>query len=229
MTAPGIPSIFEPAQLDHLSTGTVLGYEALHEWGAIALASELDAAPRILDLGCGTGTGILALGRVVAGATIVGCDPSLDMLAVAKERCASLGDRVSWVHGDLESLRGVPLFDAIVCTHVFQVIPPADKKAFLSAIRTLLRAEGLLLLTQPGRSSEPAGQALMARIRAEYALRNGVSQAVLVARHEQIKHSLHPVTEAELQSLLLECGYREPTPLFRVLNVNAWIARGHPG
>lgn len=63
----------------------------------------LDGRGRLLDVGCGPGTVILALARYFAGA--VGVDPDEDMLAEARRRAELLGVRnTSWTEARAEDL-----------------------------------------------------------------------------------------------------------------------------
>jgi SAM-dependent methyltransferase len=63
------------------------------------IAEELGAR-RVLDVGCGTGT--LALLLADRGLRVVGVDPALASLDVARAKPGS--DRVRWIHGDATSL-----------------------------------------------------------------------------------------------------------------------------
>jgi ubiquinone/menaquinone biosynthesis C-methylase UbiE len=75
---------------------------------------------RVLDVGCGTGLLATRLRRELDGATVLGCDFSLGMLAQARAR----PEVVAWVQGD--ALR-LPLraatVDAVVSTEAFHWFP----------------------------------------------------------------------------------------------------------
>lgn len=62
-----------------------------------ALPAEL-RPDSVLEVGCGTGTNLVALARRFPTARITGLDASADMLARARRRTARLGERVSLVH-----------------------------------------------------------------------------------------------------------------------------------
>ncbi|MEW6683689.1 MAG: class I SAM-dependent methyltransferase [Nitrospirota bacterium] len=79
--------------------------------GSLALALESEAilhlaqiAPkeRVIDLGCGTGIYTIELSR--RGAWVVGVDPALDMLAVAREKLRRDGLPARLVCGSAEAL-----------------------------------------------------------------------------------------------------------------------------
>jgi ubiquinone/menaquinone biosynthesis C-methylase UbiE len=102
----------------------------------------LPEAPRILDAGCGTGEASWRLARAFPGATVLGVDVlegSLEQ-AHARARAEGLEDRVRFEN---RSIFGLELpgasFDLVVCRHVLQSIPHADR-----AIAELVR------VTRPG-------------------------------------------------------------------------------
>lgn len=59
-------------------------------------------APRVVDVGCGSGAIALSIAHDVPGAAVLGVDRSPDALAVSRHNAAALGfDRVEWREGDL--------------------------------------------------------------------------------------------------------------------------------
>ena len=83
--------------------------EVLHVYLAEAMAWVRQAAAgrpvrRILDVGCGTGNGALALAQHFPGAEVIAVDESADLLAWlrAKARDRGLEDRVQTVEADLD-------------------------------------------------------------------------------------------------------------------------------
>lgn len=60
-------------------------------------------APRLADIGCGSGAIALAIAHDVTDATVIGVDRSADALAVSRQNGEALGldDRVEWREGDL--------------------------------------------------------------------------------------------------------------------------------
>lgn len=87
----------------------------------------LPDAPRILDVGCGTGEIALRLAEMYPRATIVGVDLIESHLELARRR-AHFGERVTFRVADAFEL---PFddrsFDLVVCRHVLQSIPTPEK------------------------------------------------------------------------------------------------------
>ena len=94
----------------------------------IVRAHRLPAAPAILDVGCGTGEITSRLAELFPAATITGVDIVDHHLELARRRYAALGDRVRFEHADAFELPfGADRFDLVVCRHMLQAIPDADK------------------------------------------------------------------------------------------------------
>jgi ubiquinone/menaquinone biosynthesis C-methylase UbiE len=100
----------------------------------------LPPAPRILDAGCGTGEATWRLAEAFPAATLLGVDVLDASLGRAREKAARFGDRVRFENRSIFEL-GLPSssFDLVVCRHVLQSIPHAER-----AIAELVR------VTRPG-------------------------------------------------------------------------------
>jgi ubiquinone/menaquinone biosynthesis C-methylase UbiE len=83
---------------------------------------------RILDAGCGTGEITGRLARLFPTAHVTGVDILGGPLAIARERHEALGARVRFELRSIFEL-GLPgaSFDLVVCRHVLQSVPHADR------------------------------------------------------------------------------------------------------
>lgn len=106
-----------------------------------ALIDELGARS-VLDVGCGTGELACRLAR--RGIGVVGVDPSLASLDVARAKVG--GEAVTWVHGDATSLPALPELpvDLVIMTgNVAQVfLTDAAWEETLEGVRGALRDGG---------------------------------------------------------------------------------------
>ncbi|KAI4208895.1 MAG: hypothetical protein LQ351_008107 [Letrouitia transgressa] len=123
--------------------------------------ASLPSAPKIVDLGCGTGRTTVPL-LSIRGAAILGLDSSPGMLKIARERCMEMWESIEgpkaesvrleeWdifspqatgVSGSITGLRGSA--DAVVSTLVLEHIPLSD---FFAACADIMVPGGMLLLT----------------------------------------------------------------------------------
>lgn len=128
-----------------------------------ALASK-HGARRILDLGCGTG--ILTVTLASPGRSVVGVDPSPQMIAYARRRPGAAA--VTWIEGDSSELAPGP-FDLMVMTgNVAQHIPDPEWARTLSDLRAVA-APGAVLAFE---SRNPSSRAWEAWAREEPATRD---------------------------------------------------------
>ncbi len=83
---------------------------------------------RILDVGCGSGEITSRLATSYPEARLVGVDILDGPLAYARERYAELADRLTFERGDAFELAfEESSFDLVVCRHVTQSVPHAEK------------------------------------------------------------------------------------------------------
>jgi len=88
----------------------------------------LEAGAHVLDAGCGTGEISRRLAALFPRARLLGVDVIDDHLARARAGCAEFGDRVRFENRSIFEL-GLPdaTFDLVVCRHVLQAVPHADR------------------------------------------------------------------------------------------------------
>ena len=105
------------------------------------------AGRRVLDLGCGTGRFAAALSERHR-CTVVGVDPSPEMLAVARKREGA----VTWLEGRAEA---IPLEDAAVERAFLQTVVHLieDRDAACAELRRVVEPEGIVALL----TVDPAG------------------------------------------------------------------------
>ncbi|MCI0438432.1 MAG: class I SAM-dependent methyltransferase, partial [Chloroflexi bacterium] len=106
------------------------------------------AGSPVLELGCGTGRVTIPVAQ--AGVEIVGLDLSESMLAVAKEKVASLGGetrkRIEFAHGDMGSFYLNRRFKLAIIPYrsFIHLLTPDDQRQALHRIRDHLEGGGRL-------------------------------------------------------------------------------------
>jgi SAM-dependent methyltransferase len=121
---------------------------------------------RVLDLGCGTGNA--ALGAARAGAEVIGVDPAVRLLDVARSRAEAEGLSASFKAGDASS---IPLPDGSVdaIVSVFAVIFAPDPRTAAAEMARVLAPTGRIILS----AWQPAG--------AVYEMNRVASETVMTA------------------------------------------------
>lgn len=142
---------------EQYSNASIAAYEAVYgrdfvsPGGAVTareFVRRLDVAPgdRILDVGSGLGGSAFLMAREFR-LRVDGIDLSNNMIAAAKQRCASYGltDRVTFELGDCLALNRPQNYRAIYSRDVFLHVH--DKQKLFAALRDSLAAGGELLFT----------------------------------------------------------------------------------
>jgi len=119
-------------------------------------------APRegdvIADVGCGTGTQLVKIGRSARGVTLIGIDPDPHVLHRARRKSARAGVVVALTQGyardSAEILRDRAV-NKIVSSLVFHQVPLEEKVAGLAAMRAALVPGGELHVADYGLQRTP--------------------------------------------------------------------------
>jgi len=114
-------------------------------------ALALGESPRVLDLATGTGDLAVDLARSHPGATVIGLDPSRQMLAIARAKVLrrGLADRVTLVRGDAQRL---PYRDCEMdaATIAFGIRNVPDRLAALREMARVVRPGGRVAVLELG-------------------------------------------------------------------------------
>lgn len=107
-------------------------------------AAQLRTGERVLDIGCGTGNAALLAAE--HGADVVGVDPAVRLLDVARARAAKEGTRATFERGDAAAL---PVADGSVdvVLSVFGVVFAPDPAAAAAEIARVVAPSGRVVLS----------------------------------------------------------------------------------
>jgi SAM-dependent methyltransferase len=135
--------------------GAKFDYDSLAERLGETLSQR--GARRILDLGCGTGTLLLALARM--GFECVGIDLNPHMLEEARRKAAIQGLKVDFRLGDMRRLEAGENYDAVFGFQVFSLLRDrSDICLALAGIGDVLAAGGLLVFDVLVEGPETGGE-----------------------------------------------------------------------
>lgn len=142
----------------------VLLAEPWHLYGPL-VAAGLDgvdpAAGPVVDVGAGTGRGVLALAAALPEVEILAVEPSVAMRAVLMARVGSDDDlrrRVTVVAGDLESVRSAERFSAVLAMNMIGHLDRSARRSFWATLagRLASGAPALVNLQPPAEAVEIA-------------------------------------------------------------------------
>lgn len=198
----------------------VPGYELLHQLSAAQLMTRLGDEARVLLVGVGTGSELLLLGRLCPGWRFVAQDISADMLALARQRVdeAGMGDRVSWLLGELPtaSLR----CDAALCLLVLHFLDETTKLSLLAHISRQLKVGSPLLLADLMTAGDPVERVVMG----QQARLSGLPMVASERMVQRLADDFIPLDEGQLQRLLQETGFTAGQRYFQALGFHGWLA-----
>jgi ubiquinone/menaquinone biosynthesis C-methylase UbiE len=123
---------------------------ALGANGARAVLVEHIAArpgERLLEIGCGTGSLVIALKRAQPGAEVVGLDPDPGALTIARRKAARARTEIAFDQGFADALPYPDAsFDVVASSFMYHHLPPAVKVATVREVRRVLKPGGRLHL-----------------------------------------------------------------------------------
>jgi len=168
---------------------------------------------KILDVGCGGGLLAEPLARM--GAKVTGLDASDETIAIARQHAKQSGLSIDYKAASVEELaKAKARYDVITALEIAEHV--ADLDSFLKAIRTLLKPNGLLIMSTLNRTPKSF---LLGIVAAEYILNlvpRGTHQwqkfirpSELVARLEKIGLHARDLTGLVLNPLRNEFELRK--------------------
>lgn len=107
----------------------------------------------IIDLGCGSGDFTRHLADLVSPGTVLGVDPSAELIALARQVAASNQDFVIGTVQQLGELAGSGRFDAVVSRAALHWVPCRDHDRAARNLWTVLRPGGWARIEMGGRGN----------------------------------------------------------------------------
>lgn len=164
----------------------------------------------IADVGCGTGSLAVLLGRVEPRARVVGLDPDPEVLALARDKAAAADITVDWrvSMGDaLSETLGEESVDTVVSSLVLHQCPLPMKRAVLASMFEVLKPGGRVVIADFGLQRT----ALM-------------RLAFRIVQLADGKEDTQPNAEGVLPELLSEAGFTEVREVEVVSTVSGSIS-----
>jgi SAM-dependent methyltransferase len=141
--------LHRPRLYDWMARVHTLGRERkLRHW-TLDLAN-LQPGNVVLDVGCGTGTLLLAAAeRVGPSGAMHGIEPSTEMAAHARHKAEAHRVPLAVVEGSADSLPYPPAsFDAVFCTLVLHHLPGSMQEGAIREMRRVLRPGGRVVIVE---------------------------------------------------------------------------------
>lgn len=128
------------------------GVAAVH--GALLARAEVGPGDRVLDIGCGTGSLLVTLGRKEPDAVLTGLDPDPAALRRARRKAARAGVQVSLDRGFADELPYPDAsLDRVLSSMMLHHLDPADRVRALAEAHRVLRPGGRFVLVDAAHSA----------------------------------------------------------------------------
>jgi len=208
---------------------SVPGYEVVVPMTGLLAARALpDCSHRhIYDLGCSLGASTLAVLRALDDAP---CQLSaVDNSAAMLKRAAELIDdsRVTFVEADITTLEFEPCA-VVLMNWVQQFLDPAARLELLQRIRARLDPQGLLIVSEKIRFSDPAEQAYCDAAHLEFKRANGYSELEISQKRSALENVMLIDTEEEHRQRFTQAGFAHVQKWFSCLNWASFVVRPEP-
>ncbi|MFP7753579.1 carboxy-S-adenosyl-L-methionine synthase CmoA [Thermodesulfobacteriota bacterium B35] len=191
------------------------------------LRLRLKKGATLYDLGCATGTTLLALARRLEDLELsyIGIDNAPAMLAKARRKAEmfSKGGVIEFRQADITTcpIEGA---DAIICNYTLQFIRPLLRQEFVRRLHHALAPDGLLILSEKVISHAPDLNRQFIEMYHGFKRRQGYSELEIAAKREALENVLVPFSVDENSALLRRAGFSAQEIFFRWFNFASFVA-----
>jgi tRNA (cmo5U34)-methyltransferase len=181
----------------------------------------------IYDLGCATGTTLLALDPVLPkGVRFVGVDNSQEMLKKCGDKLAghAQGRQCDLICADLN--QGVRIENAsmVLMVLTLQFIRPLYRDTLIKSVLDGMNENGALILVEKVLGEDSLFNRLFIRYYYEMKKRHGYSELEIAQKREALENVLVPYKLMENREMLLRAGFRYCDVFFKWYNFTGIIA-----
>jgi tRNA (cmo5U34)-methyltransferase len=212
---------------DDMLDRSVPFYKQVIEMTVEILDRSLQAGDTVYDLGCSTGTTLIALAGKLESENLkfVGIDNSKAMLdkAMRKAEMFSMADRIDFVEMDITraELSGA---GGIMLNYTLQFIKPPTRAEFLRNIYSGLRHNGVLVLSEKIVCQDKQLDQQFLDSYHQFKKRRGYSELEIANKREALEDVLLPLTIQENYDLLMQAGFSRVETFFQWFNFVSFVA-----
>jgi len=216
------------AVFDDMITRSVPHYALVVE-AIVDLAARLTRpGDQVLDVGCSTGTTLLALAADArcSGLHLTGVDLAQPMIDRAQEkaRAAGLADRVTFLCRDARDVAD-PGLGMVLMNYTLQFLRPIQRLDLLQRLRACLRPGGVLVVSEKVVLADGALNRAWIDVYHQHKRRQGYSDVEIARKREALENVLVPYTLEENVQLLKDAGFATVEVFFRWFNFVSLVAR----
>ncbi len=215
------------AVFDNLLNRSVPFYQEIQRMTGEIAAEFAAPGTALYDLGCSTGTTLLALDKVVdPGVHFVGVDNSEEMLQKAREKMelASMKRSYDLMNADLNGRHIIQDASVVTLILTLQFVRPLYRAQVLESICQGLKKNGCLILVEKVTTSHTLLNRMFIDFYYDFKKRNHYSDLEIAQKREALENVLIPYRSEENRELLLQAGFQQVEEFFRWYNFTALVA-----
>lgn len=201
-------------------------WDALHFLIRMVL-SELPADARILCVGVGTGSELIALAQAFPQWQFTAVEPAAPMLNICRQKAKEYGvaSRCTFHEGYLNSLPESDAFDAATCLLVSHIFMQEERRKFFRQIAARLRPGGYLVSSDLAADISTSAYKSLLEIwlrMLKYAEWSAEEIEKITATYGQ---QIAVIPPQEIDSLIASCGFDTPVLFFQAYLIHAWYSQ----
>jgi tRNA (cmo5U34)-methyltransferase len=190
--------------------------------------AELPAEARILCVGVGTGTEMIALARAFPQCQFTAVEPASAMLDICRQKAEEndITSRCTFHEGYLDSLPPSNPFDAATCLLVSQFLKEAEERShFFNQIAQRLRPGGVLISSDLVLGMSPPVHQSLFEVWLRMLGGSGWSEEDIEKVRAAWRLHIAALTPPEIEAIIAAGGFDTPVLFFQTLFIHAWFSK----
>lgn len=202
------------------------GRDALFSFMRMVFAG-LGAQARVLCVGVGTGTELVALAQAFPDWHFTALDPSGAMLDVCRQKVEAQGlsSRCTFHEGTVESLPESQAFDGATCLLVSHFFKGEERIEFFRQIAARMRPGGLLISSDLVLGMRPQAYESLIEIWLKMVSDSGWSEAEIEGLRAAYGTHVASLSASEIEAIIEKGGFENPVLFCQTLLIHAWYSR----
>jgi tRNA (cmo5U34)-methyltransferase len=202
----------------------VPGLDDLLKMTLLLLAERAPANAKVLVLGAGGGSELLAMAEAQPGWAFVGVDPASEMLKLAERTASAHMDRIELIEGCIDNAPVGP-FDAATCLLTLHFMDAAERERTLRLLHSRLRPNAPFVAAHIAFPQEENERGIWLDRYAAFAVANGVDPEMARNARDMVAANLHCLNPEQDEAILRTSGFADVDLFYSAFTWRGWTCR----